>query len=120
MFTAKRILIVDAEVGFTHLLARNLKRSGHVVAQADSAAGCIAQAQRFQPDVIMLDPAIAGHDLASRLAALKEPRPFRVVFVTSAVKELISSEEHATASRSVSAPTAAAPSADADYAVCVG
>jgi DNA-binding NtrC family response regulator len=67
-----RVLIVDDDDALRGLLARELARSGHHVAQAGDAAGCFARVKEDEPDVALLDlmlPDGSGIDVLRRLRA---------------------------------------------------
>ena len=66
----RHILIVDDNVDAAESLGEFLKVSGHRVDIAHDGASALAQAARFQPDVVILDigmPAMDGYQVASRL-----------------------------------------------------
>jgi len=66
----RHILIVDDNIDAAESLGEFLKVSGHRVDIVHDGASAIAQATRFQPDVVILDigmPAMDGYQVASRL-----------------------------------------------------
>lgn len=69
---AKKILLVDDEVGFTELLSMNLERTGafEVKIENDSTQAVLT-AKHFQPDVIILDVVMPGMDGGDVQAAMQ-------------------------------------------------
>ncbi len=65
-----RVLVVDDNVDAAHTLALLLEITGHVVAIAHDGLDALSQAERFRPDVVLLDiglPRLDGHEVARRL-----------------------------------------------------
>jgi CheY-like chemotaxis protein len=85
----KRILIVDDEPGFTHLLRLTLEGSGKfVVEEVNDGRRTIEVARYFKPDIIFLDvvmPEIDGGDVATQIKADPELAAVPVVFLTAIV-----------------------------------
>lgn len=70
--TARRVLLVDDNVDMVETLQLLLETLGFEVAVATDAEGAIAQAERFEPDVAVVDiglPGTSGLELAPRLRA---------------------------------------------------
>jgi len=70
---ARRILVVDDNIDAARTLAMVLEAAGHRVTVEHSAQGALAQAERGQFDVILLDiglPDMSGHVLAGALKQL--------------------------------------------------
>jgi DNA-binding NarL/FixJ family response regulator len=67
----RRILIVDDHAGFRRSASRNLASAGwEVVGEAEDGAAALAAAERFEPDVVLLDvglPDVSGIEVARRL-----------------------------------------------------
>lgn len=67
----RRVLIVDDHAGFRRSAARGLADAGWtVVGQAEDGAGALREAERCEPDVVLLDvglPDVSGLDVARRL-----------------------------------------------------
>ncbi len=88
--TKKRILIVDDEVACTRLLKLCLVQTArYEVEVANNSSGAVALAERFRPDLILLDvmmPGLDGGEVASRLKARASLAQVPVVFLTAAVK----------------------------------
>jgi CheY-like chemotaxis protein len=87
----KRVLIVDDEPGFTRLLKLNLHHTGRYTAEVvNDAAEAVHVAERFSPDVILLDlmmPGLDGSEVADRLHAVPKFRKVPIIFLTAAVKK---------------------------------
>ncbi|MBP6601531.1 MAG: response regulator [Verrucomicrobiales bacterium] len=69
---AKKILLVDDEVGFTELLSMNLEKSGafEVKIENDSTRAVLT-AKHFRPDAIILDVVMPGMDGGDVQAAMQ-------------------------------------------------
>jgi PAS domain S-box-containing protein len=68
----RRILVVDDNRDSAESLQALLTLEGHTVALAFSGKAALDQAERIQPDVVILDiglPDISGHEVARRLRA---------------------------------------------------
>ena len=81
---AKRVLIVDDEPKFGHIVSGFLLGRGYEVETACSASEALTKLEQFQPDVVLLDivmPGLSGLD-ALKLIRMR-PFPPRVIMVTS-------------------------------------
>lgn len=91
MTSKKRVLIVDDEPGFTRLLKLNLHHTGRYMAEVvNDAAEAVQVAERFGPDIILLDvmmPGLDGGEVADRLHAVPRFRNTPIIFLTAAVKK---------------------------------
>jgi CheY-like chemotaxis protein len=87
----KRVLIVDDEPGFTRLLKLNLHHTGRYTAEVvNDAAEAVHVAERFAPDIVLLDvmmPGLDGSEVADRLHAVPKFRNIPIIFLTAAVKK---------------------------------
>ena len=87
----KRILIVDDKVGAARLLKSNLEQThDYLVRVENAAAGALAAAEQFQPDLILLDVMMPGQDggeLASCFHTSPQLKDVPIVFFTAAVKK---------------------------------
>ena len=85
----KRILVVDDETSITRLLKLNLEQTGdYEVATENASRAALAAAERFQPNLILLDvmmPGLDGGNLASALQANSRLKGVPIVFLTAAV-----------------------------------
>jgi CheY-like chemotaxis protein len=85
----KRILVVDDEASITRLLKLNLEQTGdYEVATENFSRAALATAERFQPDLMLLDvmmPEMDGGNLAAALQASPKLKGVPVVFLTAAV-----------------------------------
>ena len=87
----KRVLIVDDEPGFTRLLKLNLHHTGRYTAEVvNDSAEAVQAAERFTPDIVLLDvmmPGLDGSEVADRLHAVPKFRDIPIIFLTAAVKK---------------------------------
>jgi CheY-like chemotaxis protein len=85
----KRILVVDDEPSITRLVKLNLEQTGgYEVATENVSTAGLATAERFRPDLILLDvmmPGLDGGNLASVLQASPKLKGVPIVFLTAAV-----------------------------------
>jgi DNA-binding response OmpR family regulator len=88
--SCKKILIIDDEESFTHLLKLNLESTLAYEVRAENwAPRGVSAALEFKPDVILLDvmmPGLDGGQVASRLQASSRTSGIPIVFLTAAVK----------------------------------
>ena len=87
----KRVLLVDDNEDARELLAGLLELQGYRVEAAGDAAGALAIAERFQPEVVVLDlglPEVDGWELARRLRAVAGLAQARIVALTGYGTEL--------------------------------
>lgn len=78
MTTPCKIMLVDDEDAITGNLAPFLERSGFEVAVAADGAAALETAERFQPDLIVLDvlmPRLNGREVLRRLRAARDWTP---------------------------------------------
>lgn len=57
-----KVLVVDDEPDFVHLLSYNLTRAGCEVLQATNGLDAVHLARRYVPDVVLLDVMMPGFD----------------------------------------------------------
>ncbi len=79
-----RVLIVDDDEALRGLLARELTRSGHRVAQAASGAECLSRIREEEPDVALLDLMLPDEPGIEVLRRLRADRPSVEVVVLTA------------------------------------
>jgi signal transduction histidine kinase len=81
----RRILVVDDNVDAATAMAAMLEIDGHRVEAAFDGASALDAAERFEPEVALLDigmPGMDGHELARRLAARPWAKRLVLVAVT--------------------------------------
>lgn len=81
----KKILVVDDNADAAHSLALILRSHGHEVAEAHDGPSALAEAQQFQPNVVVLDiglPQMDGYEVARRLREQFFGRPLRLIAMT--------------------------------------
>ena len=81
----RRILVVDDNADAAHSLAQVLDAMGNTVALAADGVEAVEQAERFRPDVVMLDigmPRMNGYEAARRIRAQPENRDTVLIAVT--------------------------------------
>ncbi|MBI3317950.1 MAG: response regulator [Candidatus Omnitrophica bacterium] len=87
----KRILIVDDEQPFTHLLKLNLEKTGaYEVSVVHSGRCALAAAKSFKPDFVFLDiimPDEDGGSVAAQLRADEELSNTPIVFLTAVLSK---------------------------------
>jgi two-component system alkaline phosphatase synthesis response regulator PhoP len=87
----KRILIVDDETGITTLTKLTLEKTGQYEVQVENRARCALEtAQRFNPDLILLDitmPEIDGAEVATQIKADQKLKATPIVFLTAVVSK---------------------------------
>jgi two-component system alkaline phosphatase synthesis response regulator PhoP len=85
----KRILVVDDEIGFTHLLKLNLEKDGRFEVRIENQGSKAVEAAReFRPDLILLDIIMPDKDGGEVLADLQRDASVGdplVVFLTATV-----------------------------------
>jgi CheY-like chemotaxis protein len=82
---AQKVLIVDDNRDSAESLAMLLRIEGHDVHVAGDGADALAQAERLQPHVVVLDiglPGMDGYEVARRLRRLQGPHGVRLIAVT--------------------------------------
>lgn len=86
-----RLLVIDDEKGFTHMLKINLERSGEFeVFTENSGRKGLAAAKNLKPDIIFLDiimPDLPGNQVAAQIEADPEISRIPIVFVTALVSK---------------------------------
>lgn len=87
--TAKRVLIVDDESGFTRLLKLTLERTGRfIVREENDGTKAWLAARDFKPDIIFLDvimPKIDGGEVAQKIREDPSLANIPVIFLTAIV-----------------------------------
>ena len=84
-----RILVVDDEPGFTHLLKLTLENTGKFfVKEENDGTRALRTAREFNPDMILLDivmPKVDGGDVAAKIKADPSLADVPIVFLTAIV-----------------------------------
>ena len=87
---AKKILVVDDEVGFTRLVKLNLDATGKFQVQTENRGSQTLNAARaFRPDLILLDivmPDMDGSEVAKQLKSDPVTGNIPILFLTALVK----------------------------------
>jgi len=91
MEVKKKILIIDDEEGFSHLVKISLEAAGkyEVKTEKEGRKG-LATARSFRPDIIFLDvviPDMTGGSVAAELGANPVTKDIPIVFLTAVVSE---------------------------------
>lgn len=82
----KVVLIVDDKPANLDILFQYLERAGYRVIVATNGEGAIRQAQRVQPDIILMDvmmPGLDGFEACRRLKAGKATHSIPVIFISA-------------------------------------
>ncbi|MBO2445218.1 response regulator [Actinomadura nitritigenes] len=82
--TAPQILVVDDQTDWTHVVTAVLREQEWCVRDAIDGADAVTQAERFNPDLVLLDillPDIDGPEVARRIRARRPDT--RVLFLTA-------------------------------------
>ena len=86
-----RILIVDDEVAFTRMVKLNLEKAGDFEVRIENrAAGALAAARNFKPDLILLDvimPSMDGGDVQNQIKRDRTLRDTPIIFLTATVSK---------------------------------
>ena len=87
----KRILLIDDEPSFTHMLKLNLEETGAYEVRAENrGTQGLATARQFKPDLILLDvimPDMSGGEVAYQIEADRDVKNTPIVFLTGAAKK---------------------------------
>jgi CheY-like chemotaxis protein len=96
----KKILIIDDEKNFAHLVKLNLELTGNYeVREEDKGEDGLVAAKQFKPDLILLDvimPDMQGGEVALQLREDEETKDIPVIFLTAAAKKEEVSSRNAT------------------------
>ncbi len=87
-----RVLIVDDDAAIVRMLRRTLEAEGFETATAGDGGGALARAERFVPDVIVLDrvmPGLDGLAVARRLRSKGDATPILMLTARDAVADRV-------------------------------
>jgi two-component system, OmpR family, response regulator MprA len=87
-----RVLIVDDDAAIVRMLRRTLDAEGFETATAGDGGGALARAERFVPDVIVLDrvmPGLDGLAVARRLRSKGDATPILMLTARDAVADRV-------------------------------
>ncbi len=85
-----KVLLVDDDPDIIELLQYNLTKEGYEVASAENGKEAITKAQKFNPDIILLDvmmPVMDGIAACRHLRELPEFRETYILFLTARAEE---------------------------------
>ena len=98
---AKRIMIIDDEIGFTNLVKLSLERTGHFeVGIVNNPLNALVTARTFKPHLILLDvmmPNKDGGELLAELEADEQLKNIPVMFLTASTTSQLARAEQAVA-----------------------
>jgi DNA-binding response OmpR family regulator len=99
MRVRKKILIIDDEAGICELLSEQLRHHGYETSTATGGLKGLAEIERFEPDLILLDimmPNMDGWEVLTKLRAQEKTKDIPVVMLTgtSDTDELLKSVKH--------------------------
>lgn len=86
-----RILVVEDEIDLAELVAFNLRGAGHDVTVAHDGSTALAEIQRGQPDLLVLDvmlPDISGIEVCRRLRRSPQTVRLPVIMLTARTDEV--------------------------------
>jgi PAS domain S-box-containing protein len=86
----RRVLVVDDNADSATSLAVLLELSGHTTATAFDGPSAVAEAERFRPDVVLLDislPKFDGHEVALRIRNLPWGKGVTIIALTGWAQE---------------------------------
>lgn len=116
----KRILLVDDEGGFAHLMKMNLEQAGPYAVWVETQGALAVQtARRVKPDLIFLDvvmPDVDGGTVAAALQADKDMGHVPIVFLTAIVTK---QEERVHHNMMVGFPLLAKPVSTNEVIACI-
>ena len=96
--TKKRILLVDDESDFTHMLKLNLERTGkYEVCEENRPEDALGTAKKFRPDIIFLDivmPKMDGVHVGEMLREDPVLKEAPIIFMTATVLKEEVTENH--------------------------
>jgi PAS domain S-box-containing protein len=81
----RRVLVVDDNADAASMLDMLLRSVGHETRMANDGAEALRIAEKFEPDIVLLDigmPGLDGYEVARRLRRLARERPLRIIAVT--------------------------------------
>jgi CheY-like chemotaxis protein len=74
-----RVLVIDRDVEVSHAFARAIEGMGHGVVLVHDASDALAAGSGFPAEIVFVDLAVGGYDLAKRLRALPTLQSARIV-----------------------------------------
>ena len=80
-----RVLVVDDNPDAAEMMATLLRHSGHTIEVAHDGSTALATAERFAPDVALLDigiPGMDGYEIATRLRAMPGGKKLHLIALT--------------------------------------
>jgi DNA-binding response OmpR family regulator len=86
----KKVLLVDDEPDFVHVLKKKLTIQKYDVYTADNGPQGIALAKSIQPDIIILDvamPEMDGGSVAAQLKKCSETSTIPIIFLTALISK---------------------------------
>ncbi len=90
MAAGKTILIVEDEPDLAEVLRFNLKKEGYQIVMAANGANALAEVQRRQPDLILLDrmlPKTSGDEVVMRLKSDPRTANIPIIMLTAKAEE---------------------------------
>ena len=82
----RRLLVVDDEPGFVHMLRTGLEKAGYAVITAQNGEAALAQVRDADPDLVILDiamPGMTGWEVLERIEADPATAGVPVVLLTA-------------------------------------
>lgn len=88
--SSSKILIVEDDITFSSVLKLALKGKGYEVEVANNGVSALEKADKFHPDIIILDvnlPILSGFDVAMRLREKIEFKNTPIIMLTALTQE---------------------------------
>lgn len=82
-----RILVVDDEPKIRNIVTSYLTKEGFDVSEAEDGPSAVAKAERFEPDVIILDVMLPGFDGVEALRQIRTKSDVYVIMLTARSEE---------------------------------
>src|SRR3954469_4195140 len=86
-----RVLVIDADAADRERVSSLVAAGGYTAMSAGDSAGALARAEKFRPDLVLLDPLVPGtrgFDIIRRLKQLPASRRSQIVLLTRLIRPI--------------------------------